>query len=123
MDGVTATDVRVFEPAMRLTGLVVLPTPFVVLVNVTVSEYVPPGSELALELMETVTVVEPLGASVPDVLESVTQFIETLCEAVQLIDALPVFASVYSLLDGVNGPPTDPDDESPSAGVTDRMPW
>jgi hypothetical protein len=42
--------------------------------------------------------------------------------AVQFIEAVPVFVTVYDRLDGVNGPPAVPDEVRPPAGDTDNAP-
>jgi hypothetical protein len=67
-------------------------------------------------LIDAVTVVVAPAASVPPVADKVTQ----VCpfDAVQFIEAVPVFVSVYAWLDGVNGPPNVPVDVRPPAGVT-----
>jgi len=59
-------------------------------------------------LIDAVTVVLAPAASVPPVADKVTH--DAAFDAVQFIGAVPVFASVYAWLDGVNGPPTVPDE-------------
>ena len=58
---------------VRLTPLVVLPIPLVLLVKVIVSENEPSAKVLTFFKMETVTGREAPGARVPLVLESLTQ--------------------------------------------------
>ena len=58
---------------VRPTLLVVSPLPLVVFVKETVSPYEPMGSEFAFELIETVSVVLPPAASVPEVFDRLTQ--------------------------------------------------
>jgi hypothetical protein len=71
-------------------------------------------------LIETVTVAVAPAASVPPVADKVTH--DCTFDAVQLIEAVPVFVSVYAWLDGVNGPPNVPVEVRPPAGVTDSGP-
>jgi hypothetical protein len=70
--------------------------------------------------IDAVTVAVAPAASEPLVDDSVTHV--CVFAADQLIDAPPVFVSVYSTLDGLNGPPTVPEDVSPVAGATDIAP-
>src|SRR5512135_2264172 len=77
---------------VRLTPRVAFPWPFVVFVNVTVSEYVPAASELAVLLIVTVTVVVAPAASVPLTIDNATQFCPFV--TVQLMDVPPVFCNV-----------------------------
>ncbi len=58
---------------VRLTTRVALPLPFVVFVKEMVSLYVPAARVLALLLMETVTVAEAPGATLPLLADNVTQ--------------------------------------------------
>ena len=67
----------------------------------------------------TVTVAVAPAASVPLPDDKVTHV--CVFAAVQAIEVPPVFVSVYDTLDGVNGPPTVPDEVRPPA-VTDREP-
>src|SRR5579863_2046235 len=60
---------------VRLTAFLVPPAPFVVLVNVTVSEYAPGKRLLAFALNETVTLVLEPAASVPLAGEIVSQLV------------------------------------------------
>ena len=71
-------------------------------------------------LIDTVTVVVPPTASVPDAADRLTQ--DLVAAAVQFREAVPVFVSVYTTLDGVNGPPTTPEELSPVAGSTASVP-
>jgi hypothetical protein len=71
-------------------------------------------------LIETVTVAIAPEARVPDVAERVVQ--DCVFVAVQSMGVPPVFSKVYARLAGVNGPPSEPEDASPPAGVTERIP-
>jgi hypothetical protein len=66
--------------------------------------------------IDAVTVAVAPAASVPPVTDKVTH----VCpfDAVQFIEAVPVFVSVYARLDGVNGPPNVPVEDRPPPGVT-----
>ena len=70
---------------------VVLPLPFEVFTNDTVSLYVPAANELALLLMLTLTVVDAPGLSEPLVCDSETHAADF--EAVQFNVADPVLLS------------------------------
>jgi hypothetical protein len=67
-------------------------------------------------LIDAVTVVFAPAASVPPAADKVTH--DATFDAVQFMEAAPVFVSVYDWLDGVNGPPAVPDEVRPPAGVT-----
>ena len=67
-------------------------------------------------LIEAVTVAVAPAASVPAVADKVTHV--CVFAAVQFIEAVPVFVSVYAWLDGENVPPAVPDEVRPPAGVT-----
>jgi hypothetical protein len=71
-------------------------------------------------LIDAVTVVVAPAASVPLAADKVTHV--CVFDAVQLIEAVPVFVSVYAWLDGVNGPPNVPVEVMPPAGDTDSGP-
>src|SRR5579862_2803554 len=102
---------------VRLTEIFVPPPPLVVLVNVTVSEYVPGKRLLAFPLRETVTLVLAPPARVPLAGEIVSQLVVLV--ALQLTDPEPMFTRLYVLLDGLNGPPLLPLlEKPPAAGVT-----
>jgi hypothetical protein len=58
--------------------------------------------------IDAVTVAVAPAASVPPADDKVTHV--CVFAAVQVIDVPPVFVSVYDALDGVNGPPTVPED-------------
>ena len=86
-------DVGVIPPeTSKLTGLDVLPFPVVVFINDIVSEYDPAASELAVELIDTVTDVLAPDASVPPL--DVIPTHDLLFVTVQLSDELPVFVIV-----------------------------
>jgi len=70
--------------------------------------------------IDTVTVVFAPAASVPPVADKVTH--DATFVAVQFIEAVPVFVTVYVTLEGVNGPPAAPDEVRPPAGDTDNAP-
>ena len=67
-------------------------------------------------MIDAVTVAVAPAASVPPAADKVTH----VCtfDAVQFIEAVPVFVTVYDWLDGVNGPPAVPVEVRPPAGVT-----
>ena len=73
--GVTERTPGVGVPAftIRLIPLVVFPTPLVLLVNVTVSEYEPAARAFAPELMDVVTVAVAPAARVSLVADRLTQ--------------------------------------------------
>ena len=68
----------------------------------------------------TVTVVLAPAGNVPVVDDKLTH--GWSFTAVQEIELPPMFSSVYVLVDGLNGPPSFPDDVNPSSGVTERTP-
>jgi hypothetical protein len=68
------------------------------------------------ELVDAVTVAVTPAASVPLVDDKVTH--EATFDAVQFIEAVPVFLSVYIWLTGVYVLPTVHDEVRPPAGVT-----
>jgi hypothetical protein len=70
--------------------------------------------------IDAVTVAVAPAASEPLADDSVTHV--CVFAADQLIEAPPVFVSVYCTLAGLNGPPTVPEDVSPVAGATDIAP-
>jgi hypothetical protein len=71
-------------------------------------------------LIDAVTVAVAPAASVPPAADKVTHV--CVFDAVQLIEAVPVFVSVYAWLDGVNGPPNVPVEVRPPKGDTDSGP-
>ena len=75
---------------------------------------------MAALLIETVTLALAPGLSVPLVDERVTQ----LCAfaAVQLRGEPPELVSVYAIDEGLNGPPTVPEEVNPPAGNTANWP-
>ena len=118
VDGVTlSTPGVVFT--VRLTDRVVLPLLFVVFVKVTVPLYDPGVRLFAPLLIDTYTVVLAPAAKLPLVGDTVYQL---PFDAVQLINAPPVFWSVYVVLVGLKAPPCVPDDEKFVVGVTDKVP-
>jgi hypothetical protein len=64
-------------------------------------------------LIDAVTVVLAPAASGPPADDKVTHV--CVFVAVQAIEAVPVFVSVYDWLDGVNGPPAVPEEVRPPA--------
>jgi hypothetical protein len=84
------TDIGAFT--VRVTLRVVLPLPFVVLVKMTLSVWLPAARLFAPELNETVTVALPPAASVPPVDERLIH--DCFLLAVHFTDALPGFCSV-----------------------------
>jgi hypothetical protein len=70
-------------------------------------------------LIDIVTVALAPAAKLPLVGDTVYQL---PFDAVQLIDAPPVFWSVYVVLKGLKEPPCVPDDEKFVVGVTDNDP-
>ena len=88
-----------------------------VLVKVTVSLYIPEPRLFALLLMETVTVVVAPGAKVP--LSGVERSTQSMVfETLQLMGVLLVFCKVYTLFEGLKGPPCVPEEAKPFGGVT-----
>jgi hypothetical protein len=61
-------------------------------------------------------------ARVPDLGLMASHVLEGVQVTVQLIEAVPVFVSVYLLLPGLNIPPFGPEDVNPSDGTTERTP-
>jgi hypothetical protein len=76
---------------VRLTKRVVVPFPFVALVNVTMSLCAPAASAFARSLMVTVTEAEAPGSREPPAAESVSH--ACVAAAVHVSDVDPVFCS------------------------------